>query len=80
MCVFISELVIIDDFDFMWAVRFPAKADAPLVIDADGVLTLSFSLERFKAIPGWNGEVIECGNSMDLGEFPEGNALDVRRE
>ena len=64
----------------MCAVRFPAKADAPLVIDTNGVLTLSVSLERFKAIPGWNGEVIECSNSVNLGKFPQGNALDVRRE
>lgn len=70
--------MIIDDFDIVWAVRFPAKADVPLVIDTNGVLTLSVSLERFKAISGWNSEVIECCSSVNLGEFPQGNALNVR--
>jgi hypothetical protein len=64
----------------MGSVRFPAEADAPLVIDADGVLALPVALERFEAITGRDGEVVKCGDSVNLGELPQGNALDVRRE
>jgi hypothetical protein len=74
------DSVVIDDFDFMGAVRFPAEADAPLIIDADGVLALPVALERFEAIAGRDGKVVECGDSVDLSEFPQGDALDVRRE
>ena len=74
------DSVVIDDFDFMGSVRFPAEADAPLVIDADGVLTFPVALQRFKAISGRDGEVVECGDGVNLGEFPQGDALDVRWE
>jgi hypothetical protein len=72
--------VVIDNFDFMGTVRFPAEADAPLVIDADGVLAFPLALERFKAIAGRDGEVLQFGDGMNLGEFPQGCALDVRRK
>lgn len=64
----------------MGSVRFPAEADAPLVIDADGVLALPVAFERFEAIAGRDGEVVEFGDGVNLGEFPQGDALDVRRE
>jgi hypothetical protein len=53
------DSVVIDDFDFMGAVRFPAEADAPLVIDTDGVLALPTALKRFEAIAGRDGKVVE---------------------
>jgi hypothetical protein len=74
------DSMVIDDFDFMGSVRFPAEADAPLVIDADGVLAFPVALERFEAIAGRDGEVVEFGDGVNLGEFPQGDALDVRRE
>jgi hypothetical protein len=51
-----------------------------LVIDADGVLAFAVALERFEAIAGRDGEEVEFGDGVDLGEFPQGDALDVRRE
>ena len=74
------DSVVIDDFDFVGSVCFPAEADAPLVIDADGVLAFPVALERFEAVAGRDGEVVEFGDGVNLGEFPQGNALDVRRE
>jgi hypothetical protein len=73
------DSVVINDFDFMGSVRFPAEADAPLVIDADGVLAFPVARERFEAIAGRDGEVVEFGDGVNLGEFPQGDALDVRR-
>jgi hypothetical protein len=51
-----------------------------LVIDADGVLAFPVALERFEAIAGRDGEVVEFGDGVNLGEFPKGDALDVRRK
>jgi hypothetical protein len=79
-CVVMLDSVVIDDLDFMGAVCFPAEADAPLVIDADGVLAFPVALERFEAIAGRDGEVIKRGDSVNLSKLPQGNALDVRRE
>jgi hypothetical protein len=74
------DSVVIDDFDFMGAVCFPAEADSPLVIDADGVLAFPVALERFEAIAGRDGEVIEGGDGVNLGKFPQSDTLDARRE
>lgn len=72
--------MVIDDFDFMGSVGFPAETDAPWIIDADGVLAFPVALERFEAIAGRDGEVFEFGDGVNLGEFPHGDALNVRRE
>ncbi len=69
-CVFMLVSVVIDDFDFMGSIRFPAETDAPLVIDADGVLAFPVALERFEAITGRDGEVVEFGDGVNLSEFP----------
>ena len=79
MC-FHDGSVVIDDFNFVWAVRFPAETDAPLVIDANGVLPRPVALKRFQAIAGWDGKMVEFGDRMNLGEFAQDNALDVRRK
>ena len=51
----VDDSVVIDDFDFMRAVMLPAEADAPLVIDTDGVVALALALEGFQAIAGRDG-------------------------
>jgi hypothetical protein len=70
--------VVIDDFDFMGTICFPEETDAPLVIDADRVLAFPVALESFQTIAGWDREVVEFGDGVKLGEFPQGNTLDVR--
>ena len=64
------DSVVIDDFDLMRPVRFPDETETPLIIDADGVLALPVALESFQAVAGWDGEVIEFGDGLKLGEFP----------
>lgn len=43
-------LVVVDDFDLLGVGASPAEADAPSVIDADGVLTAPVAAERLEAI------------------------------
>jgi hypothetical protein len=43
-------LVIVDDFHVMSAVRLPAKAQAPLVVDSNRELTLAVASESFEPI------------------------------
>ena len=47
--------MVVDDLNLVRPVRFPLEADAPLVIDADGVLAFHVSFEGFQAVTGWNG-------------------------
>ena len=79
MC-FHGGSVVIDDFNFVRAVGFPAETDAPLVIDANGVLPHPVALEGFRAVAGWDGKMVEFGDGMKLGEFAQGDTLDVRRK
>ena len=79
MC-FHDGSVIIDDFNFVRAVGFPAETDAPLVIDANGVLPHPVALEGFQAVAGWDGKMVEFGDGVKLGKFAQGNALDIWRK
>ena len=51
----VDDSEVIDDFNFMRAVMLPAEADAPLVIDADGVVAFAVALEDFQTIAGRDG-------------------------
>ena len=46
---------------------FPAKADPPLVVDANTVLASAISFQLLETIAWWNPEVIErfCGVNGD---------------
>lgn len=44
--------MIIDNFHAVWAVFPPLKADSPLLVDADALLSLPVSAQRLKAIAG----------------------------
>ena len=70
----------IDDFDIVRAIRLPAEADAPLVVDADGVLAFAVAFVGFQSVAWRDGEVVEFGDCVKLSEFPQGNTLDGRRE
>lgn len=72
--------MVIDDLDLVRTVFPPADADAPLVVDSDGVLAFAVSLEDFQAVAGRDGEMFEFSDRVELGQYPQCNALDVRRE
>jgi hypothetical protein len=44
--------VVVTDFNVLRSRSSPAKADAPLIVHADTVLTLAVTLKRLKAIAG----------------------------
>lgn len=72
--------VVIDDFNLVRAIVFPAETDAPLVVDSDGVLAFAVSFESLQTVAGRDGEVFEIGDSVELGKFPQRNTLDIGRE
>jgi hypothetical protein len=51
--------MIIHDFNVMWTVIFPRKADSPLVVDPDTVLSHSVSGQLFQSISRTRGEVAQ---------------------
>ncbi len=50
--------MVVHDLDLISMAAFPPKADAPLIIDADAMLTFALALERLESIGGWHAKVL----------------------
>ena len=68
--------MIIHDGDIGGPAIRPAEDDTPLVVDADGVQTGCLSLERFKPVSRWDGEIWKDSGAVHLNEFAKGGAGD----
>ena len=66
-----------DDFDFVGVFNRPAKAEAPLIIDADTVLSAAAAFEGLQAFAGRKAHNVESVGGIELEELPAGGALDV---
>lgn len=47
----------------------PMKADPPLIINANTVLTGTAAFERLKVIAGWNSQILKAISDFELPEF-----------
>ncbi len=65
--------MVINNFDVFCKSIRPAKADSPLIIDANTVLTGTIALKRFKVIVGWNSQLLKAISDFELPQFPPGN-------
>ncbi len=74
------ESVVIDNLNLVRAVGLPLEAEAPLLVDADGVLAFAVSLEGFEPVSGWDVEVVEFGDGVELGELAQRHAQECGRE
>jgi len=70
-------LVVVGDLDGVGIAALPAEADAPLVVDADAVLTGPFAGELLESVTWWDPEVGEHLGGVEDEEPPEGAALEV---
>ena len=65
--------MIISDFDVFCESIRPAKADPPLIIDANAILTGTIAFEGLKVIAGWNVQILKAISDFELPEFSPGN-------
>lgn len=72
--------MVVADFHVMGVLSLPAKADAPLVVDTDRVLSNSVSSERLQTITGWHSKIVQRARSIQLHELPQGNTYDLGRK
>lgn len=72
--------MVVGDFNFEGVAFVPNEADAPLLIDADAVLSCPVSTKCLKVIARWNAEVIQCRCEVKHGEFVEGSTQQIGRE
>jgi hypothetical protein len=68
--------VIVNDLDVEGVCNFPAKADPPLIADADTVLHLALALQRFESVARWHPKIIESKRSMQVQQLPARRTLD----
>lgn len=72
--------MVVHDFDLVRPVRLPAEANAPLVVDADGVSAFAVALEGFQTVSRRHSELQQIRDGVELGKLPQGGTLDVRRK
>src|SRR6185312_5193630 len=65
-----TPLVIVDDFDIRRALLGPHKADAPLVVDPDRMLSATISAQSFQPVRWRYPQVVEIERLMEHVELP----------
>lgn len=65
--------MIVADLDLVGVAANEPKADTPLIVHGDGVLTLPVTLERREAIAGWHFQVVQVRRQVDVFQFSCGS-------
>ena len=72
--------MVVGDLDVLRLFIFPVETDAPLVIDADAVLTLPISFQLLKLIAGRREQVAEILGIVQVDQFASRDPLHVARK
>ena len=72
--------MVIDDLDFVRVAAFPPKADAPLVVDANAVLTRAIAFQLFQPVARRQPKVLQLNRDVDESELAEHGAPEVGRK
>jgi hypothetical protein len=77
----VSLLVIIDDLNIRWSQRSvePFEANSPLIVNANTVLALAISSERFKTITGQRGKIAQRSRRLKPIKFQARRAFKPRK-
>jgi len=51
--------MVVDDFDLVRMAFSPDETDSPLIVDADRVLSVTFSPQRFKPVAWRDTKIVE---------------------
>ena len=70
--------MVIYDFHIFCPRICPIKANSPLIVYADAILTGTITPECFKTIAGWHLQIIELIRDFELPNFASGNLSNVR--
>jgi len=66
--------VVIHNFDIFWTIVAPAKADSPLLVDADTELPKPISLQRFQVIARRDGKGTKLSDVIQLVQLSQRNS------
>jgi hypothetical protein len=79
LTVLISLLVVVAGLDVIGVAVFEPKADPPLVVDRNGVLTVAITIERVQPIARRDPEILNPRRSVDLFQLAPGAPRHVGR-
>ena len=65
--------MIVHDFHIVGIAVAPNKADAPLVVNADAVLSFSIAFQRFQVIAWWRLQIAKFGGDIQLPQLSLGH-------
>jgi hypothetical protein len=74
------SLVIVRDLDVVGVAPLPTKADPPLLVHTNAVLTASVPREPFQAVSGRHPEIVQCVCGIHEQQLSVRSPLHVRRE
>lgn len=77
---YLHSLVVVNYLDLCRVSILPFKADPPLIVDPDTVLSRAVNFKLLKSIPGWNSQVVKRPNSVQIRKFPARDVLYVWRQ
>lgn len=60
--------MIINDLHVVGVLTDPFKANPPLIVDSDAVLSLPITAQLFKSIGKWNQQIIEFFGGVQVAE------------
>ena len=67
--------MIVRNLDIKGVSVFPMKADSPLIIDADAVLSGSVALQSFQTVSGWYTQILQLHGIFQEPQFPPRNLV-----
>jgi hypothetical protein len=73
-------LVVVNDLDVIRVPVLPAKADAPLIVDANAVLARAIAFEFFESVAGRDTQVLELLGGINEANLTEHEPEEVGRE
>lgn len=75
-----KKLVVVTDSDIFNVSIDPSKANAPLLVNANTVLSSTISLQRLQPIARWHPQKINTVSGLNETKLAERNRLNVRRQ
>jgi len=71
--------MIIHDLDIFCARLLPTKADAPLIVDSNTVLSGPIAFECFETIPWWYSQIFQPARDLKLSQLPSCHCCNTRK-
>jgi hypothetical protein len=69
--------VVVGDLDVCRACGGPGEADAPLVVDADAVLSSAATVQLLETVARWDSQIVDVLSGVEDQEFAISNSLKV---